>query len=71
MPGRGPWCVVRDFNLVLSSSKKKGGRQFRPAEGLELSQFMSEGVFDAGFSGNSFNWCSNRLGRGGHLETVG
>ncbi|XP_027158250.1 uncharacterized protein LOC113759869 [Coffea eugenioides] len=33
-PGQGPWYVVGDFNLVLSSSEKKGGRQFRPAEGL-------------------------------------
>ena len=34
-----------DFNLILSGGEKKGGRQFRLAEGLELSQFMNEGGY--------------------------
>ena len=42
-PGKGPWCVVGDFNLILSGNEKKRGRQFWLAEGLELSQFMNEG----------------------------
>ncbi|XP_027151979.1 uncharacterized protein LOC113752035 [Coffea eugenioides] len=63
-PGQGPWYVVGDFNLILSASEKKGGRHFRPGEGVELSRFMSDGgLFDAGFSGHSFTWCNNRFGR--------
>ena len=42
-PAQGPWYVVGDFNLILSANEKKGGRLFRPAEGVELSRFMSNG----------------------------
>ena len=63
-PRQGPWYIVGDFNLILLANEKKGGRQLRLAEGLELSRFMYNGeVFDAGFTGSTFTWCNNRFGR--------
>ena len=47
--------MVGDFNLILSVNEKRGGRHFRPVEGLEMSQFRYNGeVFDIGFTGPTF-----------------
>ena len=62
-PNSLPWCVCGDFNVVMASHEKQGGRPFNNFEGLEMMTFMEEaGVFDVGFFGSSFTWCNNRRG---------
>ncbi|XP_071914116.1 uncharacterized protein [Coffea arabica] len=58
-----PWCIRGNFNVILEPFKKCGGQPFVTAEGVDLMSFMEEAeVFDAGFLGPSFTWCSNRRG---------
>lgn len=58
------WCIVGDFNVIVYSSEKKGGKPYHPSEGLELLDFMNNvGIFYVEFLGSRFTWCSNRYGR--------
>ena len=60
-----PWFVVGDFNTVLSSSKKKGGRFPRHLYMEEFRDCLLRcSLFDAGFVGSSFTWCNNQHGEG-------
>ena len=55
---------VREFNVIMSSSEKKGGRPFHPSGELDLLDFMQDaGIFYADFLGSNFTWCNNRYGR--------
>ncbi|XP_071921862.1 uncharacterized protein [Coffea arabica] len=63
-PLHGPWLVGGDFNVVIDAGEKKGGLPFRLSEALDFLDCMSSAeLFDAGFSGSSYTWCNNRLGR--------
>ncbi|XP_027122854.1 uncharacterized protein [Coffea arabica] len=63
-PLHGPWLVGGDFNVVVEAGEKKRGLPFCLLEALDFLDFMSSAeLFDAGFSGSSFMWCNNRLGR--------
>nr|XP_027127799.1 uncharacterized protein LOC113743944 [Coffea arabica] len=63
-PLHGPWLVGGDFNVVVETGEKKGGLPFPCSLSLDFLDFMSSAeLFDAGFSGSSFTWCNNRLGR--------
>nr|XP_027071629.1 uncharacterized protein LOC113696407 [Coffea arabica] len=63
-PDQSPWLIVGDFNVIVSAEEKRGGLPFRPAEGWDFLDFMSQaGVFDVGYSGSCFTWCNNRHGR--------
>lgn len=54
---QGPWCVVGDFNTMLSVSEKKGGRFLRPLYMEDFKDCLSTcKLFDAGFVGSSFTW---------------
>ncbi|XP_027156573.1 uncharacterized protein LOC113757588 [Coffea eugenioides] len=61
--GSYPWFLVGDFNMITNGEEKRGGLPFRPLEGVDFLNFMSEaGVVDAGFSGSRYTWCNNRPG---------
>ena len=58
-----PWCVVGDFNSVLSSVEKKGGLFPRGLYIVEFKDCMSECMLsDVGFIGSLFTWCNNQHG---------
>ncbi|XP_071919941.1 uncharacterized protein [Coffea arabica] len=53
-----------DFNVVVGSKEKKGGRPFRFSEAESFLNFTDgAGLTDLGFFGSKFTWCNNRLGR--------
>ena len=61
--------VCGDFNTILSSEEKKGGRPFTMHEARDFQGFMEEmGLLDIGFSGLKFTWCNKRFGGGTYLE---
>lgn len=63
-PPSDPWLIGGDFNVILDSEEKRGGRPFVASEAEDLLLFMTQAeVFDAGFSGSRFTWCNNREGR--------
>lgn len=58
------WFIVGDINVIVSAEEKRGGMPFRPEEGWDFLDFMSQaGIFDVWYSGSSFTWCNNRHGR--------
>lgn len=61
VPGDGsPWLAIGDFNAILASCEKRGGRAIRKRCVL-FNEFMdSMGLHDLGFSGPNFTW--NREG---------
>nr|XP_027098901.1 uncharacterized protein LOC113718182 [Coffea arabica] len=66
-----PWCIGRDFNVIMAPHEKRGGRSVGVQEGVELMSFMeAAGVFDVGFSGANFMWCNNRRGRAKILKRL-
>nr|XP_027096078.1 uncharacterized protein LOC113715975 [Coffea arabica] len=63
-PKQSAWFIVGDFNVIVSAEEKKGGMPFRPEEGWDFLDFMSQaGIFYVGYSGSRFTWCNNRHGR--------
>jgi hypothetical protein len=60
---RGPWILIGDFNAILSSAEKKGGRNFgSPSHNFFVDFVHSNGLVDLGYSGNPFTWNNNRQG---------
>jgi hypothetical protein len=60
----GPWMLIGDFNAILSSAEKKGGRLFGSSSHSLFGNFVQEnGLVDLGFSGNPFTWNNKRHGR--------
>lgn len=56
-----PWGAIGDFNVVVSSDEKFGGRPHRMEESLDLIECLNEcGLQDAGFSGSRYTWSDNR-----------
>uniref|UniRef100_A0A803LDA8 CCHC-type domain-containing protein n=1 Tax=Chenopodium quinoa TaxID=63459 RepID=A0A803LDA8_CHEQI len=58
-----PWCCGGDFNLMLLSSEKQGGRAFNNEEAEILRdaiQFCQ--LEDMGYMGHDFTWTNNRGG---------
>jgi hypothetical protein len=49
----GAWLLMGNFNFVLSSSEKSGGRSF----------VHSNALVDLGFVGNLYTWSNHRGGR--------
>jgi hypothetical protein len=60
----GAWLILGDFNSILSSSEKCGGRDFGSASHGNFADFVnSNALVDLGFVGNKFTWSNCRMGR--------
>lgn len=58
-----PCIFYGDYNVILSSQEKKGGRPFDIAESRDFMNFIAdEGLTDIGYTGSPFTWCNNRVG---------
>lgn len=62
---RFPWLLIGDFNVILSSGDKKGGKGFDDRLAIRaFNDFVfGQSLQDLGFTGPSFTWCNNRRGR--------
>lgn len=64
-----PWCVLGDFNCLVTNGEKQGGRLY-PRDSLEaFSDFLLDsGMYDMGYEGSFFTWSRGdileRLDRG-------
>jgi hypothetical protein len=59
----GPWLLLGDFNLILSSVEKFGGRPFGSLSHRHFEDFVhSNALIGLGFSGNKFTWSNHRQG---------
>ncbi|KAL5772200.1 hypothetical protein ACOSQ2_012124 [Xanthoceras sorbifolium] len=56
---RGPWVVLRDFNEIMHSSEKRGGRAGFSNSGF-LDWVNDNCLVDLGFVGQKFTWTSRR-----------
>ncbi|XP_021855317.1 uncharacterized protein [Spinacia oleracea] len=62
-PPSTSWLMVGDLNEVTSQSEKSGGRNFRPSQCRDFTNFTDEaGLVDLGYSGNPFTWDNMRDG---------
>jgi hypothetical protein len=60
----GAWLLLGDFNAILSSADKCGGRSFGSTSHHDFADFIhSNGLVDLGFVGNKFTWSNHRVGR--------
>ncbi|XP_060202945.1 uncharacterized protein LOC132631385 [Lycium barbarum] len=58
-----PWAICGDFNSILSTDEKMGGRPHSLKKKLAIhGMFASCGLKDNGFSGNIFTWSNERKG---------
>jgi hypothetical protein len=61
---RGPWLLIGNFNAIISSAEKKGGRNFgSPSHNVFVDFVHCNGLTDLGYSGNPFTWNNKRKGR--------
>ncbi|XP_059285600.1 uncharacterized protein LOC132039071 [Lycium ferocissimum] len=57
----GPWSIMGNFNVIMESSEKKGGRRHRLSRSLDFINCMVDcGMKDAGYVGNDYTWCNGR-----------
>ncbi|KAL2933536.1 Histidinol-phosphate aminotransferase [Bienertia sinuspersici] len=60
-----PWICGGDFNLMLQSSEKQGGKDFDAGEAVILQQAIDKcQLVDLGFDGHPFTWSNNKGGDG-------
>jgi hypothetical protein len=60
----GVWLVLGDFNSILSSSEKSGGRDFGSTSHGNFANFVhSNALVNLSFVGNKFTWSNCRAGR--------
>ncbi|KAJ0963753.1 hypothetical protein J5N97_028875 [Dioscorea zingiberensis] len=59
-----PWCLMGDFNAILSPDELRGGLfDYYSAKTKLFSEFVTVNqLFDLGFIGTPFTWCNNQLG---------
>lgn len=59
-----PWLLVGDFNEILASKEKKGGRPFWRERNHNMQPFIDQcNLIDLGFSGPGLTWTNFRDGR--------
>ncbi|XP_016500997.1 uncharacterized protein LOC107819404 [Nicotiana tabacum] len=57
----GPWCIGGDFNVIMDSEEKLGGRPHRAHRSVDFTATMEYcGLVDLGYFGPRFTWCNNR-----------
>ncbi|XP_074369830.1 uncharacterized protein LOC141711313 [Apium graveolens] len=56
-----PWCILGDFNDIVSLQEKRGGKQ-QPRRLMEgfWDAIMDSGLHDLGFTGDIFTWERSR-----------
>ena len=55
-----PWMVCGDFNVVLFSNEKQGGKPFDLREVKAIKEAIDQlGFQDLGFTGDPFTWNNN------------
>lgn len=58
---QGPWCTVGDFNVITTTTEKKGGVPYNINKSFDfLSVIEACGLIDLGFHGQQFTWCNQR-----------
>lgn len=58
-----PWLIIGDFNTVLSSSDKMGGRDVANTSNGGLRKLVDDhGYIDLGFEGHAYTWNNKRGG---------
>lgn len=59
-----PWLLVGDFNEIVASTEKKGGRPFWRERNHNMQRFIDQcNLIDLGFSGPGLTWTNFRDGR--------
>lgn len=66
---RCPWCLIGDFNEILSQSDKKGGRRATRTQGLHRVLELCE-LTPLPFSGPKYTWSNGRPGARLILERI-
>lgn len=57
------WMVAGDFNVITTSSEKRGGQPLDMGAIYDFQNCISRNsLIDAGFIGEAFTWCNNRRG---------
>lgn len=57
-----PWCVIGDFNCIITNSEKQGGRLYPRDSHEAFSNFMLDSdMYKMGFKGSSFTWSWNSV----------
>ncbi|XP_028550013.1 uncharacterized protein LOC114579474 [Dendrobium catenatum] len=67
-----PIVIGGDFNCILSSDDKRGGKRFQLSlESKEMKTFLANNDFhEVGFVGPKFTWCNNKQGADRILERL-
>ena len=67
-----PLLIAGDFNCILHSEDKRGGKPFRVDRAVhEFRSFLrTSGLIDLGFRGPKFTWCNNCLGQARVWERI-
>lgn len=59
----GPWCLLGDFNALLSQADKLGGRPVSSSSSGGFQRFITDfGLIDVGFLGHPYTWSNCRSG---------
>ncbi|XP_058722236.1 uncharacterized protein LOC131594157 [Vicia villosa] len=58
---QGPWCIIGDFNNVVTSNDKIGGRQVQEHEYKDLCSMMERtGLYEMDSTGDHFTWTNKQ-----------
>ncbi|XP_070045223.1 uncharacterized protein [Nicotiana tomentosiformis] len=58
---QGVWGVVGDFNVIIDTMEKEGGRPYRIEKSIDFLSCIDEcGLQDTGFCGPRYKWSDNR-----------
>ena len=56
-----PWCIIGDFNVILLTQEKMGGRDYNINKSSEFINIIEScGLVDMGYNGQPYTWCNHR-----------